>query len=152
MQSTENDGNDVIVISDANGAAGAHYPSTASTGGDTSATETDLGYESSGSRGSSHSGSSATSGGFPRRKHHHQHHQHKREPAPSPSSMQPVIIANFQPVIEPLEKLELDCSNVFEPLLDADPWEEIRMKGGETTEGDGQKEDLGVTEAEWEGR
>jgi hypothetical protein len=30
-------------------------------------------------------------------------------------------VANFQPVIQPLEPLELNSSNIFEPLLDADP-------------------------------
>ena len=29
----------------------------------------------------------------------------------------PVVVKNFQPVIEPLEVLELNCSSVFEPLV-----------------------------------
>jgi len=35
--------------------------------------------------------------------------------------MQPVVIANFQPVIEPLEALDLNSAHVYEPLLEADP-------------------------------
>lgn len=40
---------------------------------------------------------------------------------PSPELLQPVVVANFQPVIQPLEPLSLNYSNVFEPLLNADP-------------------------------
>ena len=101
--------------------------------------ESDLGYESGGSRGSrgsrgsSASRSSATSGGsgskilrraksgLTTRKE--KMAQTKATPsASSLSNMQPVIIANFCPVIEPLESLDLNSSNVFEPLLHADPF------------------------------
>jgi len=100
--------------------------------------ETDIGYESAGSRGSTHSGrsdggmSSASSvgsglykknsNGVPltatkqeKNRHHHHHN-------PPHASVHPVVVANFQPVIEPLEQLNLISSNVFEPLLDADPY------------------------------
>ena len=33
----------------------------------------------------------------------------------------PVAVANFQPVVEPLERLELNAGDVFRELLDADP-------------------------------
>ena len=39
---------------------------------------------------------------------------------PPPSSVSSVVIANFQPVIEPLDALELNAKHVFEPLNDAD--------------------------------
>jgi len=40
----------------------------------------------------------------------------------SPDLQQPMaVIANFQPVIEPLESLQLHSSNLFEPLLLSDP-------------------------------
>jgi hypothetical protein len=57
-------------------------------------------------------------------------------PPPSSSLSAPtsVVIANFQPVIEPLEALELNAKHVFEPLLDADPF----------------KKELGLTKAECE--
>ncbi len=102
--------------------------------------ETDMGYESAGSRGSTHSGrsdggmSSASSvgsglykkntNGVPltamKREKNRQHHHHTHKPPHT--SVNPVVIANFQPVIEPLEELNLNSSNVFEPLLDADPY------------------------------
>jgi len=47
----------------------------------------------------------------------------KTTPSPTPSpppSISSVVVANFQPVIEPLEALELNAKHVFEPLLDAD--------------------------------
>ena len=39
---------------------------------------------------------------------------------PPPSSVSSVVIANFQPVIEPLDALELNAKHVFEPLNDPD--------------------------------
>ena len=97
--------------------------------------ESDLGYESGGSRGSVHSSrsggesSSVTSGGSGSRAAYRRVKsgltkpiKQKKPPATtSPPNMQPVVIANFQPVIEPLESLDLNSSNLFEPLLDADP-------------------------------
>lgn len=57
-------------------------------------------------------------------------------PSPPPSSHPPpsissVVVANFQPVIEPLEALELNAKHVFEPLFDADPF----LPGGEEDDG-----------------
>mmetsp|Transcript_7890 Transcript_7890/g.13918 ORF Transcript_7890/g.13918 Transcript_7890/m.13918 type:complete len:1243 (+) Transcript_7890:106-3834(+) len=105
--------------------------------------ESDVGYESGGSRGSNRSShsdrsggesSSVTSGGsgiIPwgsgsrnyRRVEGGLSKPLKKKASPSPS-MQQVVIAGFQPVIEPLESLDLNSSNVFEPLLDADPLKE----------------------------
>jgi len=95
--------------------------------------ESDVGYESGGSRGSTHSArsggesSSVTSGGSGSR-----HYRRVKsgltktmtQKKISPPVMQPVVIANFQPVIEPLGALDLNSSNLFEPLLDADPLKE----------------------------
>ena len=96
--------------------------------------ESDLGYESGGSRGSVHSSrsggdsSSITSGGsgsrgaYKRVKSGLKKPIQKKPPVTTTSpNLQPVVIANFQPVIEPLESLDLNSSNLFEPLLDADP-------------------------------
>jgi len=47
-------------------------------------------------------------------------------PSPPPPSISSVVVANFQPVIEPLEALDLNSKHVFEPLFDADP-----IPGGE---------------------
>ena len=135
---SDTDANDVILVSG------------------TATTESDMGYESGGSRGSTRSnrsggdGSSVSSvgsgvykknmNGVPLVKNHvneKHHHQHK----PPPPSMHPVVIANFQPVIEPLDHLDLNSSHVFEPLLDADPW-------AEKSEGEDM---LKMTEAEREG-
>jgi len=95
--------------------------------------ESDMGYESGGSRGSSHSGrsdsesSSVTSGGSGSRRNRKSRNGlpklPKKKSNASPN-MQPVVIANFQPVVEPLESLDLNASNEFEPLFDADPYEE----------------------------
>ncbi len=87
--------------------------------------ESDAGYESGGSRGSSRSGgdsSSVSSGGvgMHRRSKSVVSRTPKQKRSPSPA-MQPVVVANFQPVIEPLEPLDLNSSNIFEPLLNADP-------------------------------
>eukprot|EP00984_Skeletonema_dohrnii_P016808 scaffold7526_cov115-Skeletonema_dohrnii-CCMP3373.AAC.7 len=41
---------------------------------------------------------------------------------PPPPSISSVVVANFQPVIEPLEALDLNSKHVFEPLFDADPF------------------------------
>ena len=87
--------------------------------------ESDAGYESGGSRGSSRSGgdsSSVSSGGvgMHRRSKSAVSRTPKQKRYPSPP-MQPVVVANFQPVIEPLEPLDLNSSNLFEPLLSADP-------------------------------
>jgi len=94
--------------------------------------ETDVGYESGGSRGSAHSNrstysarsggenSSVASGGSGGKKRRSNPVRRKR----APDAMQPVVIANFQPVVEPLSALDLNSSNVFEPLLDADPTKE----------------------------
>jgi hypothetical protein len=62
----------------------------------------------------------------------------KQQPA-----MHTVAVANFQPVVEPLERLELNASDVFQPLLDADPVADLEGK----CEGGG----LGLSEAEIEG-
>ncbi|KAL7540184.1 hypothetical protein ACHAXR_010591 [Thalassiosira sp. AJA248-18] len=90
--------------------------------------ESDLGYESGGSRGSSRSeseSSSVTSGGsrtYRRVKSGLTKPLKQKTSSSSPATQPtPVVIANFQPVIEPLEALDLNSSNVFEPLLDADP-------------------------------
>ena len=87
--------------------------------------ESDAGYESGGSRGSSRSGgdsSSVSSGGvgMHRRSKSVVSRTPKQKRSPSPA-MQPVVVANFQPVIEPLEPLDLNSSNLFEPLISADP-------------------------------
>jgi hypothetical protein len=87
--------------------------------------ESDAGYESGGSRGSSRSGwdsSSVSSGGvgMHRRSKSVVSKTPKQKRSPSPA-MQPVVIANFQPVIEALEPLDLNSSNLFEPLLSSDP-------------------------------
>lgn len=89
--------------------------------------ESDMGYESTGSRGSTHSGggessSSVTSfrGGssHPTLNTNNGNNKNKKLPI---SDLQPVVVANFQPVIQPLEPLELNSSHVFEPLLNFDP-------------------------------
>ena len=92
--------------------------------------ESDMGYESTGSRGSTHSGggessSSVTSfrGGSSNPSQNNTYNinsitNQKKMPI---SELQPVVVANFQPVIQPLEPLELHSSNVFEPLLNANP-------------------------------
>lgn len=43
---------------------------------------------------------------------------------PPPSSISSVAVANFQPVIEPLDELEFNAKHVFDPLLDADPFQD----------------------------
>ncbi|KAL7548259.1 hypothetical protein ACHAWF_011551 [Thalassiosira exigua] len=90
------------------------------------ASESDLGYESGGSRGSTSGGESSTSvtsaGSGQRRVRRTKSGLPKPPPKATESpEMQPVVIANFQPVIEPFEALDLDSSNTFEPLLNADP-------------------------------
>ncbi len=103
--------------------------------------ESDMGYESTGSRSSTHSGggessSSVTSfrGGSSHPSRNYNNNQNnnrnynnnqnnnitnnKKMPI---SELQSVVVANFQPVIQPLQPLALHSSNVFEPLLNADP-------------------------------
>ena len=72
------------------------------------ASDSDTGYESSESNASAAA---------------HGNRIIRRSPAGSAPKSEdaPVVIANFQPLIEPLEQLELSAANVFEPLLDADP-------------------------------
>jgi len=104
------------------------------------ASESDVGYESGGSRGSTHSvrsgysarslgeNGSVASGGSDGRGRDRRTRGGLPKPlkkkSSSISSVQPVVIANFQPVIEPLESLDLTSSNVFEALLDSDPLKE----------------------------
>ena len=110
--------------------------------------ETD-GYESSGSTKSNRSqssiapayksgddaNSSITSGGSSRSNSRSKYVQKDKNdlpnmrkintPSPTPSSspsISSVVVANFQPVIEPLEALDLNAKHVFEPLFDADPY------------------------------
>jgi hypothetical protein len=54
--------------------------------------------------------------------------------------VKPVAVANFQPVIEPLERLELNPQDVFEPLLEACPVGDLEGKAK-----------LGLTDSEREG-
>ena len=86
--------------------------------------ETDMGYESTGSRGSTHSGggeSSSSVTSFRGGSSHPTRNNNSNNNKVPMSELQPVVVANFQPVIQPLEPLELNSSNIFEPLLDADP-------------------------------
>ena len=74
--------------------------------------DSDTGYESS----ESNTSAAQAQGNRPKR------HSYAYGSAPKSSEeAQPVVIANFQPLIEPLEQLELSAANVFEPLLEADP-------------------------------
>jgi hypothetical protein len=102
-------------------------------GGDKRRGEDDdaAGYESGGSRGSSRSrdsfgsgsrsgggGSMSSGGGTTTRHRNRMSHSHSSSSASRTTP--PAIIANFQPVIEPLEPLGLHSTNVFEPLLHHD--------------------------------
>ena len=93
--------------------------------------ESDIGYESGGSRGSIHStrsggdSSSVTSGGsraYRKVKSGLSKATNNKKAAQPAPEMQAVVIANFQPVVEPLEALDLNSSNVYEPLMEADPF------------------------------
>ncbi|KAL9179411.1 hypothetical protein ACHAXT_008701 [Thalassiosira profunda] len=113
-------------------------PSTIAEETEEDVSESDVGYESGGSRGSSRSvrsggeSSSVASGGSRslRRKRSGATKPLKPKASPPPTTVEPVAVAGFQPIIEPLEALELNSSSVFEPLLDAYPWKE----GGEALE------------------
>jgi hypothetical protein len=73
----------------------------------------DVGYESTGSR-ESH-------GSFDKSEGKRHLFKKDKQKGNTPSSSHPVAVANFQPVIEPLERLELNASDEFGELLDADP-------------------------------
>lgn len=98
----------------------------------------DVGYESAGSRESHGSLDRSERGGSTRKHLLRKEKNNKQQPA-----MHTVAVANFQPVVEPLERLELNASDVFQPLLDADPVADLEGK----CEGGG----LGLSEAEIEG-
>ena len=83
--------------------------------------ESDMGYESTGSRGSTHSGGGESSSSVTSFRGGSSHPTRSNNNKMPISELQPVVVANFQPVIQPLEPLELNSSNVFEPLLTADP-------------------------------
>lgn len=92
--------------------------------------ESDIGYESGGNssthsaRSGEESSSSVASGGSRSSRNLRRMKSGLTKPTKKAPAMQTVVIANFQPVIEPLETLDLNSSNLFEPLLDADPWKE----------------------------
>ena len=90
------------------------------------------GYESAGSRESY--GSLDPSGGTRRKE------KVVKDTTTHANKSASVAVANFQPVIEPLERLELNAMDVFGPLLDADPLIDLEGGGG-----------LGLTDTEIEG-
>ena len=93
----------------------------------------DVDYESAGSR-ESHSNLDKTQRG--------KNLLRKGEKKPE-SALNQVAVANFQPVIEPLERLELNAIDMFQPLLDTNPMVDIESNELSTS--------LGLTEAEIEG-
>ena len=125
----DTDGNGDIEVPYNDDTEGGYKPSDSS----------DVGYESASSRGSY---SSLDKSDHSKRHSNHRNFRKKMGAEIKPT-MQAVAVANFQPVIEPLEKLELNSSDVFQPLLDADP-----MKDLEATNG---RRSLSMTDAEWEG-
>ncbi|KAL3795915.1 hypothetical protein HJC23_002186 [Cyclotella cryptica] len=102
----DTDGNDVVEVAYKEDTEGGYKPSDSS----------DVGYESAGSRGSYNSLDKSDHS----KKQSHLHFRKKKEKESKPT-LQAVAVANFQPVIEPLERLELNSSDVFLPLLEADP-------------------------------
>lgn len=94
------------------------------------------GYESAGSRDSHGTASDRSSS----RGGHGRGNSEQPPPQRMRKERRPVSVANFQPVIEPLRRLELNADDVFQPLLDADPV--LDLNGGES----------GLSEAEIEGR
>ena len=97
----------------------------------------DVGYESTGSRESHGSSLDRSERGRNRKEGMMMGNNDSKT-----TTVHSVAVANFQPVIEPLEKLELNAMDVFGPLLDADPVNHLEGDGGG---------DLDLTEAEVEG-
>ncbi|KAL7519439.1 hypothetical protein ACHAWX_004200 [Stephanocyclus meneghinianus] len=124
----DTDGNEVAEVAYNDDTEGGYKPSDSS----------DVGYESAGSRGSY---SSLDKSDHSKRQSHHLNVRKKKGTENKPT-MQAVAVANFQPVIEPLERLELNSSDVFHPLLDADPMMDLGATNGTRS--------LAMTDAEWE--